>query len=144
MSLPEYLNALAQRNYPYGHGDDPAIARSVRDVPDTRGGYPHDLLHMRVQGAFADNAPSSILPATIVREWNERYAWPRLVSSTNQAFHAEAERRLGDRIETCRGDWTDWWADGIGSAAVVLGRNRGQPGGNPHRTDTECHRPGIG
>ncbi len=124
LSLPEYLNALSQRNYPFGHAENPQVANTVWNVEDRRGGYPRDILHLRVQGAFADNAPSSILPATIVRDWNARYSWPHLVSSTNQAFHADAEARLGDSLATYAGDWTDWWADGIGSAAVPLGRNR--------------------
>jgi len=123
MSLPEYLNALAQRNYPYGTSDD-WIAGSLSGVEDLRGGYPHDVLHMRVQGAFGDNGPASMLPASIVREWNEQYAWPKLVSSTNRAFCDDAKARLGDRIDTFSGDWTDWWADGIGSSAAVLGKNR--------------------
>jgi hypothetical protein len=123
MSLPEYLNALAQRNYPYGSGED-WISGSLRDAESSRAGYPHDLLHMRVQGAFGDNGPASLLPATIVREWNERWAYPRLVSSTNRSFFDEAEKRLGPDLATYSGDWTDWWADGIGSSAAMLAKNR--------------------
>jgi hypothetical protein len=44
--------------------------------------------------------------------------------ATNRDFFVLAEERLGERIDTFAGDWTDWWADGIGSAARALGRGR--------------------
>src|ERR671910_144063 len=83
--------------------------------------YPHDVLHLRVQGAFSDNASPSIVPAGIVREWNERWAYPQLRLATNSEFFTEAEERLAGGIETYSGDWTDWWVDGIGSGARHLG-----------------------
>ncbi len=129
LSLPEYLNAISQRNYPFGHTENPQVTNTVWNLEDTRGGYPHDILHLRVQGAWADNAPSSVRPATIIRDWNAKFAWPRLISSTNSAFHADAEARIGDSLATFGGDWTDWWADGIGSGAVPLGRNRASQAG---------------
>jgi hypothetical protein len=122
-SLPEYLNALAQRPYPYG-----AEAFGWSGLPPgveaTKQPYPHDLLHLRVQSVIADNAAPSLAPAAIARDWNERWAYPRLRLATNRDFFAAAEERLGDRLETHAGDWTDWWADGIGSAARPLGFNR--------------------
>jgi len=81
-------------------------------------------LHLRVQSAFADNAAPSAVPAVVVREWNERWAYPRLRMATNRDFFEAAEARLGDAIPTYEGDWADWWADGIGSAARELGRAR--------------------
>lgn len=36
----------------------------------------------------------------------------------------EVESKYGDQFETYGGDWTDWWADGIGSGALPLGLNR--------------------
>jgi hypothetical protein len=122
-TLPEYLNALAQLPYPYGHRGD-WLSGSLAGLQLTKEPYPHDILHLRVQGAFADNASPSLLPAEIVREWHEQWAWPRLRMSLNRDFFADAEARLGDGIATFAGDWTDWWADGIGSAAVPLGTNR--------------------
>ena len=77
-----------------------------------------------MQSAFADNAAPSAVPAAVVREWNERWAYPRLRMATNRDFFEAAEERLGDAIPTYEGDWTDWWADGIGSAAREVGRAR--------------------
>jgi hypothetical protein len=122
-SLPEYLNAVTQRAYPYGSAGS-WIMGSLEGVEQRRSGYPHDLLHLRVMGAFGDNGPSTILAAAIAREWNATYAWPKLVTSTNGRFRDEVAERIGDKLDTFRGDWTDWWADGIGSAANLLGKNR--------------------
>jgi hypothetical protein len=120
--LPEYLAALAARVYPYGQE---CVALGVpADVELSRAPYPHDVLHLRVQGLLADNAPPSIVPAEVVRAWNERWAYPQLRLGTNAEFFAAAEARVGDRLETFTGDWTDWWADGMGSGARALGFNR--------------------
>jgi hypothetical protein len=124
--LPGYLAALAERPYPYrGHGESVFGWKGLDpDSEVTKVPYPHDVLHLRVQGAFADNAAPSIVPAAIVREWNEKWAYPRLRLATNGEFFSTAEERLGEVIETYSGDWTDWWVDGIGSGARQLGFNR--------------------
>ncbi|MDQ3182501.1 MAG: hypothetical protein M3Q62_02955, partial [Actinomycetota bacterium] len=125
-ALPGYLSALAELPYPYrGRGEsilgwtglDPSS--NVTKVP-----YPHDVLHLRVQGVFSDNASPSIIPAGIVREWNEKWAYPQLRMATNSEFFTAAEEKLAEGIETYSGDWTDWWVDGIGSGARHLGFNR--------------------
>jgi Glycosyl hydrolases family 38 N-terminal domain len=125
-ALPGYLAALAESPYPYrGRGENilgwtgPDPSSEVTKVP-----YPYDVLHLRVQGAFSDNASPSIVPAGIVREWNERWAYPQLRLATNSEFFTEAEERLAGSIETYSGDWTDWWVDSIGSGARHLGFNR--------------------
>jgi hypothetical protein len=122
-SLPEYLNALSERPYPYGDAAD-WVAGSLEGIPLTKTPYPYDILNLRVQAAFADNASTSLVPSDIVREWNTRWAYPRLRMSLNRDFFSEAEANIGDQLETYRGDWTDWWADGIGSGAVPLAKNR--------------------
>src|SRR5439155_15658027 len=120
--LPEYLAALAEKPYPYS-----ARHEWLGLLPDfelTRKPYAHDLLHLRVQSVIADNAPPSRAPAEVVRAWNERWAAPELRLATNREFFELAEERLGDELDEWEGDWTDWWADGIGSAARAVGMNR--------------------
>ncbi|MBN6050820.1 hypothetical protein JYK22_02650, partial [Nonomuraea sp. RK-328] len=114
--LPRYLAALASRGYPYGPG---TFGWQGPDAP--REPYELDVLHMRVQGAHADNAGPSIVPAAIARTWNERWAWPRLRSAANSDFFEHVEERYHDRLAVHEGDWTDWWADGLGSGARPLG-----------------------
>ena len=115
--LPAYLHALATRPYPYGAGTTGWLTGIAAGTELTRAPQEHELLHLRVQSAFADNAAPSAVPAEIVREWNANWTYPRLRMATNRDFFEAAEERLGDAIETYEGDWADWWADGIGSAA---------------------------
>ena len=121
--LPAYLAALATRPWPYGgkafgwSGLPPGAQATMRP-------YPHDLVHLRVQGSDADNAGPSAIPAAVVRAWNRAWAFPRLRMATNDEFLAAAEERLGDALDEYEGDWTDWWADGLGSGARPLGYAR--------------------
>ncbi|HZC27287.1 MAG TPA: alpha-mannosidase, partial [Actinopolymorphaceae bacterium] len=121
--LPAYLQALASQPYPLAH-IVPGWSKLIDGVPLSKHPYDHDVLHLRVQGAFADNASPSIVPAAIARQWNDTFAYPRLRMATNREFFADAEQRLSGRIPTYTGDWTDWWADGIGSGARALGYSR--------------------
>ena len=118
--LPEYLAALASHGYPYV-GPHETLGLSEAG---TRAPYPFDLLHLRVQGLLADNAGPSLVPAEIAAAWSDGFAYPELVPSTNLDFFEEFEERHGAGLETFRGDWADWWADGLGSAAREVGFNR--------------------
>ena len=109
--LPDYLLALETHGWPY---------TGSLGVPVPRGPYPHDVLHLRVQGMIADNAAPSAAPARVVRAWNERYAVPTLVSATNRDFF----EALPDDLPRFEGDWGDWWADGLGSGARAMGFHR--------------------
>ncbi|MEV7626933.1 hypothetical protein [Actinoplanes sp. NPDC089786] len=115
--LPAYLTALATRPYPY---DGRAFGFPVPDAPLHRPPYPWDILHLRVQGRFGDNAPPRRIMAETVRRWNSEWAYPRLRLSHNEDFFTEAERRYSERLPSFTGSWNDWWADGIGSAARPL------------------------
>jgi hypothetical protein len=109
--LPDYLAALETRGWPYG---------GSLGVPVPRAPYPHNVLHLRVQGTIADNAAPSREPSRIARAWNEQYAVPKLVVATNREFF----EALPGELPRFDGDWGDWWADGLGSAARAIGFHR--------------------
>jgi Glycosyl hydrolases family 38 N-terminal domain len=115
-SLPYYLLALATRPYPFASGIWLPAGDDVKRRP-----YPHDFLHLRVQGKLGDNAPPRIAIAEIARQWNATWAYPHLKVDRNEDFLEEAEQRLGSAIPEWQGDWADWWADGLGSGARMLG-----------------------
>ncbi|OIJ90438.1 glycoside hydrolase family 38 C-terminal domain-containing protein [Streptomyces colonosanans] len=115
--LPAYLTSLATNPYPYRGG---VFGWAMDQKEIKREPYPWDVLHLRVQGKFGDNAPPRRVIADTVRRWNETWAYPQLRLSRNEDFFTDAASRLGDRIRTFEGDWTDWWADGIGSGARPL------------------------
>ena len=59
-----------------------------------------------------------------VRDWNAKYAYPKLIiATTSEAFH-EFEKRYGAKLPTYRGDFTPYWEDGTGSAARETALNR--------------------
>ena len=120
--LPEYLAALALRGYPY-LGPHETLGLPA-DGTATCAPYPFELLHLRVQGLLADNAGPSLVPARIAAAWAKEFAYPKLEPSTNREFFERLEERHGGELETFGGDWTDWWADGLGSAAREVGSNR--------------------
>lgn len=119
--LPEYLAALAERSYPFSQHEWLGL---IPGIAITKRPHAHDLVHLRLQGRMGDNAPPSVHPSEIVRDWNERYAVPSLRLATNREFFAAVEARLADGLDEYDGDWADWWADGIGSAARAVGANR--------------------
>ncbi|MFE4669771.1 alpha-mannosidase [Streptomyces sp. NPDC056716] len=119
--LPAYLTSLASNPYPYRGG---VFGWSMDQEEIKREPYPWDILHLRVQGKFGDNAPPRRIIADTVRRWNETWAYPQLRLSRNEDFFTDAEARLGDEIRTFEGDWTDWWVDGVGSGAHPLSMAR--------------------
>ena len=115
-SLPCYLAALAERSYPFDSGTWlPEAEKVVRDP------YPHDILHLRVQGKYGDNAPPNLAVSEIARDWDATWAYPHLRVDRNEEFYARAVERLGGSVPEWQGDWADWWADGLGSGARMLG-----------------------
>lgn len=116
--LPAYLQSLSQNPWPY---PDHVFGWALKDAaPITKQPYPWDILHLRIQGQFADNAPPRFHMASFVKQWNETWAYPKLRLSTNTDFFEDAEKRYGDQIKTYQGDWTDWWVEGVGSGARPL------------------------
>jgi hypothetical protein len=118
--LPRYLDALAGRPYPYGDGVF-GWTGMPEEAAAAKPPYQFDAVHLRLQGAHADNAGPSVIPAEIVKRWNETWAYPRLRMATNSEFFTHIEQNHGDALPVHEGDWTDWWADGLGSGARPLG-----------------------
>ncbi len=112
--LPSYLASTTRNAYPFPPGSFGWHGERVSD----REPYPWDVLHLRTQGWIGDNGPARLTAAETVRRWNETWDWPRLRTSTNEDFFADAEARLGDQLPTFEGDWGDWWVEGVGSAAL--------------------------
>lgn len=83
-------------------------------------GYPYELVPFMVSGAITDNAPPSRKIAQRVQELNrifQGHAEFRMV--TLEQFFQEVEEHCTD-IATYRGDWNDWWADGVGSTPAAV------------------------
>ena len=95
----DYLRELSTREHPW----------SMVQVRYTIGG---------------DNGPPDPDLSAFVRDWNERFASPRLVIATTQSMFDEFERRHGAALPEFRGDLTPYWEDGAASTARETALNR--------------------
>lgn len=115
------------RGYALGHiiGDGEALARFLPDymVELQTNNYPYAISHLR-WNVHGDNGSPDEKIAEVIRDWNERYASPRLIiSTTAEAFRA-FERRYGAVLPEYAGDYTPFWEDGAGSSALETAMNR--------------------
>lgn len=74
--------------------------------------------------ALADNALIDADLPEAVKLWNEKYAYPKLIISGSQRILNDYEKRYGDIIPQIKGDYTEYWTDGLGSDARRVGMYR--------------------
>jgi alpha-mannosidase len=85
--------------------------------------YPYEISHIRWSG-HGDNASPDPEISDFVRDWNNKYEWPRFaIASTSTAF-AAFEKTYGNQIPSYRGDLTPYWEDGAGSSALETAMSR--------------------
>ncbi len=109
------------------HGEelDAAKKRLTRYLENLeREGYPFDFVPALVSGTITDNAPPSAGIAKRLREVNELFGGRVEAEMATLDDFFRAVRASDVEIPTCEGDFTDWWADGVGSTpgAVKLCR----------------------
>ncbi|MDR1223944.1 MAG: hypothetical protein LBL07_13860 [Tannerella sp.] len=86
--------------------------------------YPFDAVGVQYSGYFTDNSPPSMHESRIIREWNDKYASPKLRSALFHEFMDDVTARYGDRLPVIRAAYPDWWTDGFGSAARETAASR--------------------
>lgn len=77
--------------------------------------YNFDFVPFMVSGAITDNAPPSAAIAKRVHELNKIFAGEITVKMVTLEEFFAIVRQHEDKIKTYEGDFTDWWADGVGS-----------------------------
>jgi alpha-mannosidase len=85
-------------------------------------GYPDDIFPM--SWAMADNTPIDADLPDAVKSWNEDYAFPHLIIASATDIMKTFEERYGDQLPVLRGDFTEYWTDGLGTDAKQTGMNR--------------------
>src|SRR5262249_13329325 len=121
---PHYLYGL----FRYGLGDpglvDDMLPAQLKKL-EQRDDYPYDFLYAQItHPARVDNGPPLPTLADFVRDWNGAGREPRLVFCTVDEFTRILHDRYASQLVTWRGDWTDWWADGVGSSIYETSLNR--------------------
>jgi len=84
--------------------------------------YPYDLLQVR--HCLGDNAAPGVDLCEFARQWNGRYAYPKVRIATTREMFEDFERRYGEKLPEFRGDFTPYWEDGAGSSARETALNR--------------------
>lgn len=93
---------------------EPAVFRYLGELLDK--GYEMDHISVQYGGVFLDNAPPGIKANELIRDWNQKYVWPRMRSSLGTEMPKWVHQNHGDDLQTFRAAWPDWWSDGIASA----------------------------
>lgn len=109
----------------YGESPDLWLAEAERLLPPyieklDQSDYPFNFCPLAVSGVFTDNAPPNEDIPHLADVWNKHYG-DRItlkMATLDEFFHAV--RESGVTLPVYRGDWTDWWADGIASTPLSL------------------------
>jgi len=84
--------------------------------------YPYDIFLMT--WAMADNTPIDADLPDAVKSWNEDYAYPHLVIASATQMMQAFDLKYGDKLPVLSGDFTEYWTDGLGTAAKQTAMNR--------------------
>ena len=90
----------------------------------TENAYPYDMVPLRYTISGDNGPPDPELPE-IVRQWNEKYAYPKMVINSTGGFMRQFEQRYASLLPIRRGDLTPYWEDGTASSARETALNRG-------------------
>jgi len=118
---------LAYRSEHYMHGNALSLTTGQQDVFRANlsryltgleeKNYPYDRISLQFSGYLTDNSPPSVKVCDIIRDWNEKYEWPKLKSALARDFMIFLDETHADEIPAQQVAWPDWWTDGVGSAA---------------------------
>ncbi|MEN8202357.1 MAG: glycoside hydrolase family 38 C-terminal domain-containing protein [Bacteroidota bacterium] len=124
---PAGKRLLAYRSEHYMHGNALSLHTGQQDVFRSnlsryltgleKKEYPYDKISLQFSGYVTDNSPPSVAVCDIIREWNEKYEWPKLRSALARDFMVFLDESHADEIPAQKVAWPDWWTDGVGSAA---------------------------
>lgn len=85
-------------------------------------GYPYDMYVM--SWSLWDNNPIDADVPYAVDEWNRKYAYPKIIISGGHEIMSAFEEKYGDTFPVVSGDYTEYWTDGVGTAADLTAMNR--------------------
>ncbi|MCX6566670.1 MAG: glycosyl hydrolase-related protein [Candidatus Aminicenantes bacterium] len=102
---------------------EPRVAEYLAKL-QSRGDYPYGLIAFPIGGRVEDNSPPQKELSDRVREWNVKWAFPKLRLATMSDFFGALERNYAAIIPTHKKAWPDYCTDGVGSAAYETGLNR--------------------
>ncbi|QIL40532.1 glycosyl hydrolase [Pedobacter sp. HDW13] len=118
---PDKLLQIVKTAHPRENFIDGYLWGKLKELENNKE-YPYDLFPMT--WAMADNTPIDADLPEAVKSWNEEYAFPRLVISSSTDIMSAFEKKYGEVIPSYKGDFTEYWTDGLGTAAKETSMNR--------------------
>ncbi|MEI8203486.1 MAG: glycoside hydrolase, partial [Bacteroidota bacterium] len=85
--------------------------------------YPYDMVQLRYT-IKSDNGPLDTNLSNFVRDWNAKYASPKLNIANVGDMMSRFEKKYGNTLPVLSGDFTPYWEDGAYSTAAEEGENR--------------------
>lgn len=58
-----------------------------------------------------------------VKEWNDKYAYPKIHICGGHEVMAMIEEKYRDKLPVVTGDYTEYWTDGLGTAAGLTAKD---------------------
>ncbi len=84
--------------------------------------YPYD--YYVVSWSLWDNCPLDADLSDAVKDWNSKYAFPHLIIAGASEIMGMIDSKYGDKLPQVRGDFTEYWTDGLGTAAGLVAKDR--------------------
>jgi len=100
---------------------DLAVQRITRYLTGLEAsGWPLPFIPVFVSGILSDNAPPNGRIAERISRLNRRFEGRIILNMTTLDDFFEKLENAGADIPEYAGDWTDWWADGVGSTPETV------------------------
>lgn len=87
-----------------------------------KSGYPYDF--MVLSWSLWDNCPLDADVPYAVQEWNKKYAYPQIRICGGHEIMFMIEEKYGKDLPVVKGDYTEYWTDGLGTAVRLTAMNR--------------------
>ena len=84
--------------------------------------YPYDFAVL--SWSLWDNCPLDADVPDAVKAWNETHASPHIIIAGGHEIMRAIEQNYGDKLPVVTGDFTEYWTDGLGTAARLTAINR--------------------
>ncbi len=122
--IPNFFTIEDPKPYYTGHPSDnflnPYLFQYLSGLEQNS--FPYDMTILT--WAMSDNAPIDPELPDAVKAWNERYTSPKLIITSVRQFFEDFESKYKDKIPAIEGDYTEYWTDGVASAAKETALSR--------------------
>ena len=110
-----------QMGHVHPHDLEKAMAEHLMELE--KKGYPYDMVYFR-WNVGGDNGPPDPKISDLVKNWNAKHAYPKMVIATTTELFREFEKRYAKKIPVVSGDFTPYWENGAASSAQETAINR--------------------